>query len=315
MNTTTTPAATAGETFSPPTAAVIDGKAASARLLEEVTADVARLTEQGVTPGLAVVLLGEDPASQVYVRNKLKRTVECGMQSFEHILPSETSQAELLALVAKLNADADVHGILVQLPLPAHIEEDAVLEAIAPAKDVDGFHRMNVGALVQGADALAPCTPTGCMRLLRDTFAERSGDLSGLHAVIIGRSNIVGKPMASLLLAANCSVTQLHSRSQNPAALCRQADIVVAAVGRPNMVTADWIKPGAVVIDVGINRIAQSAEESPTGKARTRLVGDVDFTAVSAVAGAITPVPGGVGPMTIACLLANTLTAARRQSA
>ena len=315
MNSQATPTAIADETLAQPTAAVIDGKAASARLLEEVTAEVASLAQQGVIPGLAVVLVGEDPASQVYVRNKLKRTVECGMQSFEHILPSETREAELLALVARLNADADVHGILVQLPLPSHIQEDAVLEAIDPAKDVDGFHRMNVGALVQGADALAPCTPTGCMRLLRDTFAERGGDLSGLHAVIIGRSNIVGKPMASLLLAANCSVTQLHSRSQNPAALCRQADIVVAAVGRPNMVSADWIKPGAVVIDVGINRIAQSAEQSPTGKARTRLVGDVDFAAVSKIAGAITPVPGGVGPMTIACLLANTLTAARRQSA
>ncbi|WP_176503734.1 bifunctional methylenetetrahydrofolate dehydrogenase/methenyltetrahydrofolate cyclohydrolase FolD [Cobetia sp. 5-11-6-3] len=315
MNTQATPTAIVDETLAQPTAAVIDGKAASARLLEEVTAEVAGLARQGVIPGLAVVLVGEDPASQVYVRNKLKRTVECGMQSFEHILPSETLEAELLALVAKLNADADVHGILVQLPLPSHIQEDAVLEAIDPAKDVDGFHRMNVGALVQGADALAPCTPTGCMRLLRDTFTERGGDLSGLHAVIIGRSNIVGKPMASLLLAANCSVTQLHSRSQNPAELCRQADIVVAAVGRPNMIGTDWIKPGAVVIDVGINRIAQSAEQSPTGKARTRLVGDVDFAAVSKIAGAITPVPGGVGPMTIACLLANTLTAARRQSA
>ncbi|TVU70124.1 MULTISPECIES: bifunctional methylenetetrahydrofolate dehydrogenase/methenyltetrahydrofolate cyclohydrolase FolD [Cobetia] len=315
MNTPTAPAATFQETAHQQTARLIDGKAASIRLLTEVTAGVATLAAQGVTPGLAVVLVGDDPASGVYVRNKLKRTVECGMQSFEHRLPVQTTEAELLTLVAMLNASAEVHGILVQLPLPAHIEEAAVLEAIDPAKDVDGFHRMNVGALVQGADALAPCTPTGCMRLLRDTFTEQGGDLSGLHAVVIGRSNIVGKPMAILLLAANCTVTQLHSRSQNSADLCRQADIVVAAVGRPNMINAEWIKPGAVVIDVGINRIEQPAEDSPTGKARTRLVGDVDFDTVVSVAGAITPVPGGVGPMTIACLLANTLTAARRQSA
>ncbi|WP_158773530.1 bifunctional methylenetetrahydrofolate dehydrogenase/methenyltetrahydrofolate cyclohydrolase FolD [Cobetia sp. L2A1] len=312
--TTTLVTAPSSEAVNPPRAHLIDGKAASTRLLEEVTAGVAELATRGVTPGLAVVLIGEDPASQVYVRNKLKRTVECGMHSFEHRLTDDTSEAELLALVASLNADPAVHGILVQLPLPEHIQEDAVLEAIDPRKDVDGFHRMNVGALIQGADALAPCTPTGCMRLLRDTFVEQGGDLSGLHAVVIGRSNIVGKPMASLLLAANCSVTQLHSRSRNPAELCRQADIVVAAVGRPNMITAEWIKPGAVVIDVGINRIEQSAEDSPTGQARTRLVGDVDFTSVASVASAITPVPGGVGPMTIACLLANTLTAALRQS-
>ncbi len=280
---------------------LIDGKAVSARVLAEVTADVAALKAQGVEPALAVVLVGDDPASHVYVRNKVLRAGEAGIRSLEYRLPAEAGAAEVLALVAELNGDASVHGILVQLPLPRHIDETAVLQAIDPTKDVDGFHSENVGGLSQGREVLVPCTPAGCMRLLRDTL----GDLSGKHAVVIGRSNIVGKPMAALLLAADCTVTVLHSRSRNPQALCRKADIVIAAVGRPRMIDAEWIKPGAVVIDVGINRIEEDG--------KSRLVGDVDFAKVQPLTAAITPVPGGVGPMTIALLMQNTVTAARQQ--
>lgn len=282
-------------------AQLIDGKAAAARVLTEVAADVAVLKAQGIEPALAVVLVGDDPASHVYVRNKVLRANEVGIRSLEYRLGADASAEAVLEVVAGLNADASVNGILVQLPLPAHIDETRVLQAIDPAKDVDGFHSENVGGLSQGRPVLTPCTPAGCMRLLRDTL----GDLSGKHAVVVGRSNIVGKPMAALLLAANCSVTVLHSRSVKPEKLCGQADIVVAAVGRPRMIGADWIKPGAVVIDVGINRIEENG--------RSRLVGDVDFDAVLPVASAITPVPGGVGPMTIAMLMHNTLLAARQQ--
>jgi methylenetetrahydrofolate dehydrogenase (NADP+)/methenyltetrahydrofolate cyclohydrolase len=282
-------------------AQLIDGKATAARVLAEVAADVATLKAQGIEPALAVVLVGNDPASQVYVRNKVLRAGEVGIRSLEYRLSADASAEAVLEVVAALNADATVNGILVQLPLPAHIDETRVLQAIDPAKDVDGFHSENVGGLSQGRPVLTPCTPAGCMRLLRDTL----GDLSGKHAVVVGRSNIVGKPMAALLLAANCSVTVLHSRSVKPEKLCGQADIVVAAVGRPRMIGADWIKPGAVVIDVGINRIEEDG--------RSRLVGDVDFDAVLPVASAITPVPGGVGPMTIALLMQNTVTAARQQ--
>jgi methylenetetrahydrofolate dehydrogenase (NADP+)/methenyltetrahydrofolate cyclohydrolase len=285
------------------TAEIIDGKAFAARIRGEVAAQVAALRrDHGIVPGLAVVLVGEDPASQVYVRNKHKQTVEAGMESFEHRLPVETSEEELLALVARLNADPAVHGILVQLPLPAQIDADKVIAAIDPAKDVDGFHISNVGLLATGQKALVPCTPLGCLMMLRD----RLGSLSGREAVVIGRSNIVGKPMAQLLLRDSCTVTVAHSRTRDLAEVVRRAEIVVAAVGRPGMVTGDWIRPGATVIDVGINRI----EDAETGK--TRLVGDCDFDSCAAVAGAITPVPGGVGPMTIACLLANTLTATCR---
>lgn len=279
----------------------IDGKATAARVLAEVAADVAVLKAQGIEPALAVVLVGDDPASHVYVRNKVLRANEVGIRSLEYRLGADASAEAVLEVVAALNADASVNGILVQLPLPAHIDEAQVLQAIDPAKDVDGFHSENVGGLSQGRPVLTPCTPAGCMRLLRDTL----GDLSGKHAVVVGRSNIVGKPMAALLLAANCSVSVLHSRSVKPEKLCGQADIVVAAVGRPRMIGADWIKPGAVVIDVGINRIDEDG--------RSRLVGDVDFDAVLPVASAITPVPGGVGPMTIALLMQNTVTAARQQ--
>ncbi|PZQ48299.1 MAG: bifunctional methylenetetrahydrofolate dehydrogenase/methenyltetrahydrofolate cyclohydrolase FolD [Rhodovulum sulfidophilum] len=282
-------------------ATIIDGGAFAARVRAEVAEGVARLrAEAGVTPGLAVVLVGEDPASQVYVRNKGARTREVGMASFEHRLPAETTEAALLALIARLNADPAVHGILVQLPLPAHIEADAVIDAIDPAKDVDGFTISNVGLLATGQKAMVPCTPLGCLLMLR----EHHGSLAGLSAVVVGRSNIVGKPMAQLLLAESCTVTVAHSRTRDLAAVCRGADILVAAVGRPEMIEGGWVKPGATVIDVGINRV-----ERDGGK---RLVGDVDFAAAAAVAGAITPVPGGVGPMTIACLLANTLTAACR---
>lgn len=280
----------------------IDGKAFAAKIGAEVTKAVKRLREEhGVTPGLAVVLVGNDPASEVYVRNKARQTVSVGMLSFEHRLEANASEGEIRALVAALNADERVHGILVQLPLPAHVDAEAILGAIDPAKDVDGFHPLNVGLTASGQKALVPCTPLGCLMLLRDLH----DDLSGKHAVVIGRSNIVGKPMAQLLLRSNCTVTIAHSRSENLPELCRRADIVIAAVGRPEMVKADWIKPGATVIDVGINRVA-------AGEGKTRLVGDVDFAAVSAVAGALTPVPGGVGPMTIACLLANTLNACCR---
>ncbi|GAB7527955.1 bifunctional methylenetetrahydrofolate dehydrogenase/methenyltetrahydrofolate cyclohydrolase FolD [Pseudomonas sp. 3A(2025)] len=280
---------------------MIDGKAASLRLLAEVSLDAAQLKAQGITPALAVVLVGADPASQVYVRNKTLRAGECGIRSLEHRLPAQTTEADLLALIAQLNADPAVHGILVQLPLPAQIDEQRVIQAIAPHKDVDGFHAENVGGLSQGRRVLTPCTPAGVMRLLQDTC----GDLRGKHAVVIGRSNIVGKPMAALLLQADCSVTVVHSRSANAAQLCQQADIVVAAVGRPLLIDAQWLKPGAVVIDVGINRIEQQGQ--------SRLVGDVDFAAALPIASAITPVPGGVGPMTIACLMHNTLVATRLQ--
>jgi methylenetetrahydrofolate dehydrogenase (NADP+)/methenyltetrahydrofolate cyclohydrolase len=257
--------------------------------------------DHGITPGLAVVLVGEDPASEVYVRSKGKRTVEAGMNSYEHRLDATTSQAELLALIDQLNADQSVHGILVQLPLPDHIDSALVINAIDPAKDVDGFHISNVGLLGTGQKSMVPCTPLGCLMMLRD----HHGSLSGLNAVVVGRSNIVGKPMAQLLLGDSCTVTIAHSRSKDLAAICRSADILVAAVGRPEMITGDFVKEGATVIDVGINRIA-----TPEGK--TRLVGDCHYDSCAAKAGAITPVPGGVGPMTIACLLANTLTACAR---
>ncbi len=282
---------------------LIDGKAFAAGLRARVGESVAALQrDHGVTPGLAVVLVGEDPASQVYVRNKGRQTLEAGMQSFEHKLDATTSQEDLLALIGRLNADPAVNGILVQLPLPSQIDEFAVINAIDPAKDVDGFHLTNVGLLSTGNPGLVPCTPLGCRMLLRDCL----GDLSGANAVVVGRSNIVGKPMASLLLADSCTVTIAHSRTRELAELCRSADILVAAVGRPEMIDGQWVKPGAAVIDVGINRV-----ESADGKGR--LVGDVDFASAEKVAGHITPVPGGVGPMTIACLLRNTVEATCRQ--
>ena len=286
------------------TAQIIDGKAFAATVRGKVATQVAILkANHGIKPGLAVVLVGEDPASQVYVRSKGKQTVEVGMNSFEHKFGLDISEADLLALIVKLNADPAVHGILVQLPLPKHLDEDLVINSIDPAKDVDGFHISNVGLLGTGQKSIVPCTPLGCLMMLR----EHHGSLSGLDAVVIGRSNIVGKPMAQLLLGDSCSVTIAHSRTKDLPAVVRRADIVVAAVGRPEMVPGDWIKPGATVIDVGINRI-----EKPEGG--TRLVGDVDYASTAAVAGAITPVPGGVGPMTIACLLANTLTACLRSN-
>ncbi|MDC3363765.1 bifunctional methylenetetrahydrofolate dehydrogenase/methenyltetrahydrofolate cyclohydrolase FolD [Planktomarina temperata] len=287
------------------TAQLIDGKAFAARVRGQVAEHVARLKQDhGIVPGLAVVLVGEDPASQVYVRSKGKQTVEVGMTSFEHKLDASVSEEELIAVIDQLNADPAVHGILVQLPLPKHLNEDLVIGRIDPAKDVDGFHISNVGLLGTGQKSMVPCTPLGCLMMLRDHF----GSLSGCEAVVIGRSNIVGKPMAQLLLGDSCTVTIAHSRTRDLPEVVRRADIVVAAVGRPEMVPGDWIKPGAVVIDVGINRIA--APEKGVGK--MKLVGDVDFSSCAEVAGAITPVPGGVGPMTIACLLANTLTATCR---
>ena len=283
------------------TAQIIDGKAFAAKVRGQVAKGVARLkANHGITPGLAVVLVGEDPASEVYVRNKGKQTLEAGMASFEHKLAADTPEADLLALIAVLNADPAVNGILVQLPLPGHMNADLVINAIDPGKDVDGFHILNVGLLGTGQKAMVPCTPLGCLMMLRDHL----GSLSGLNAVVVGRSNIVGKPMAQLLLAESCTVTIAHSRTKDLAAVCRGADILVAAVGRPEMITGDMVKPGATVIDVGINRGERDG--------KTRLVGDVDFASAAAVAGAITPVPGGVGPMTIACLLANTLTATCR---
>ena len=287
------------------TAEIIDGKAFSAKVRGEVATHVARLKEEhGITPGLAVVLVGEDPASQVYVRSKGKQTVEAGMNSFEHKLEADTSEADLLALIDQLNNDPAVHGILVQLPLPGHLDEDLVINSINPDKDVDGFHISNVGRLATGQSAMVPCTPLGCLMMLRD----HHGSLSGMNAVVIGRSNIVGKPMAQLLLRDSCTVTIAHSRTKDIADVVRGADIVVAAVGRAEMVPGDWIKPGATVIDVGINRI----DAPEKGEGKTRLVGDCDFDSRAEVAGAVTPVPGGVGPMTIACLLANTLTACCR---
>ena len=283
-------------------AEIIDGKAVAAALRARVGAHVAELdARHGVTPGLAVVLVGEDPASQVYVRNKGRQTQEAGMRSVEHRLDAATSQAELLALIGRLNRDPDIHGVLVQLPLPPQIDEAAVIGAVAPEKDVDGFHVENVGRLATGRPGMVPCTPLGCLLLLRG----RLGSLAGLDAVVIGRSNIVGKPMAQLLLRESATVTVAHSRSRDLPSICRRADVLVAAVGRPEMVPGAWMKPGATVIDVGINRVAGEGGAS-------RLVGDVDFASAAPVAGAITPVPGGVGPMTIACLLANTLTAACR---
>lgn len=285
-------------------ARVIDGKAAAAHLLQDVAQAVAGLkATHAVVPGLAVVLVGENPASAVYVRNKARETLAAGMSSFEHRLPASTGEAELLSLIATLNLDPRVHGILVQLPLPAGIDADRVIAAIDPQKDVDGFHPLNAGRLTTGGDALIPCTPMGCLLLLRQTLGANG--LAGRDAVILGRSNIVGKPMAALLLREHCTVTIAHSRSRNLPELCRRADILVAAVGRPQMVRGDWIGPGATVIDVGINRV-----DKPEGG--TRLIGDVAFDEAATVAGAITPVPGGVGPMTIACLLRNTLIAACR---
>ena len=279
---------------------IMDGKAFAAELRGRVATAVSHLeSSHGLIPGLAVVLVGEDPASEVYVRNKGKQTVEVGMASFEHRLSDQTTERELLVLIDQLNSDPTVHGILVQLPLPAQINSHAVINAIDPDKDVDGFHLINVGRLTTGESGLVPCTPLGCMMLLR----AYAGDLSGQNAVIVGRSNIVGKPMAALLLAAHCTVTVAHSRTKDLTDVCRQADILIAAVGRAEMIQGDWIKPGATVIEVGINRI-----DGENGK--KRLVGDVEFASASAVAGAITPVPGGVGPMTIACLLRNTVQAA-----
>jgi methylenetetrahydrofolate dehydrogenase (NADP+)/methenyltetrahydrofolate cyclohydrolase len=280
---------------------IIDGKAFAATVREKVAGHVTRLKEEhGITPGLAVVLVGEDPASQVYVRSKGKQTVEVGMNSFEHKLDAATSEADLLALIDQLNNDPTVHGILVQMPLPKHLDEDLVINSIAPQKDVDGFHISNVGLLATGQKSMVPCTPLGCLMMLRDYH----GSLSGMDAVVIGRSNIVGKPMAQLLLGESCTVTIAHSRTKDLPDVVRRADIVVAAVGRPEMVPADWIKEGATVIDVGINRIERDGKK--------KLVGDVDFASCAERAGAITPVPGGVGPMTIACLLANTVTACCR---
>jgi methylenetetrahydrofolate dehydrogenase (NADP+)/methenyltetrahydrofolate cyclohydrolase len=283
-------------------ATIIDGKAFAERLRARVRDDAARLAQSHVTPGLAVVLVGENPASQVYVKSKTRQTIEAGMRSFDHTLPATTTQEELLALVHRLNAEREVDGILVQLPLPPQIRAQRVIDAIDPHKDVDGFHPVNAGHLMTGAPGLVPCTPLGSLMLIKAVRA----DLAGLDAVVVGRSNIVGKPMAQLLLAESCTVTVAHSKTRDLPAVCRRADILVAAVGRPEMVRSGWVKPGAIVIDVGINRVA-----GPEGKAK--LVGDVAFEEAREVAGAITPVPGGVGPMTIACLLRNTLVAACRR--
>ncbi|GGA14310.1 bifunctional methylenetetrahydrofolate dehydrogenase/methenyltetrahydrofolate cyclohydrolase FolD [Neptunicoccus cionae] len=286
------------------TGKIIDGKEFAASVRAKVAEHVTRLkADHDVTPGLAVVLVGQDAASEVYVRNKGKSTLEVGMNSYEHKLPADTSEADLLALINQLNEDPAVHGILCQLPLPDHLNEELVINSIVPEKDVDGFHISNVGRLSTGQKSMVPCTPLGCLMMLRD----HHGSLSGLNAVVVGRSNIVGKPMANLLLKDSCTVTIAHSRTKDIEALCRTADIVVAAVGRPEMVTGEWIKDGATVIDVGINRIPHPEKEG-----KTKLVGDVDFASAVEKAGAITPVPGGVGPMTIACLLANTVTACCR---
>jgi len=287
-------------------ARIIDGNVVAARLRERICAAVAELDRQhDLTPGLAVVLVGDDPASEIYVRNKNRQTTAVGMNSFEHRLPGDTSERALLNLIRGLNGDRRVHGILVQLPLPKGIEPRVVIDAVDPAKDVDGFHAVNAGRLFTGdaARALVPCTPQGCLLLIKETLGA---DLAGLEAVVLGRSNIVGKPMAQLLLDESCTVTIAHSKSRDLAATCRRADVLVAAVGKPNMVQGAWIKPGATVIDVGINRVA-AADGKPG------LAGDVDFATARLVAGAITPVPGGVGPMTIACLLRNTVIAACRQ--
>ncbi|MDH3578716.1 MAG: bifunctional methylenetetrahydrofolate dehydrogenase/methenyltetrahydrofolate cyclohydrolase FolD [Gammaproteobacteria bacterium] len=289
------------------TARRIDGKAKAELLAEAITEQTASLLSQhGITPGLAVVIIGEDPASQVYVRNKKRRAEACGFYSVQHTLPADISQRDILKLIDDLNHDEAIHGILVQLPLPDHLDEQTITQSISPSKDVDGFHFINIGKLTAGhtADAFVPCTPAGCMLMIED---ELGSDLSGKNAVIIGRSNIVGKPMASLLLQRHATITVAHSRTKDLPKVVRNSDIVVAAVGRPNMVKADWVKPGAVVIDVGINRVEQTID----GETRSRLTGDVDFDKVCKVAGAITPVPGGVGPMTIAMLMFNTLRSAR----
>jgi methylenetetrahydrofolate dehydrogenase (NADP+)/methenyltetrahydrofolate cyclohydrolase len=285
-------------------ARIIDGKGFADRLRARVAEEAAALkSAHGIVPGLAAVLVGDDPASAVYVRNKEKAVAEAGMASFPHRLSAATSEAELIELIVRLNADQRVHGILVQLPLPKQINAERIIDAVDPAKDVDGFHPVNVGRLASGVEGLVPCTPLGCMMLLADEL----GTLTGKSAVVVGRSNIVGKPIAALLLAANCTVTVAHSRTRDLPEVCRRGDILVAAVGRAEMVKGDWIKPGAAVIDVGINRVL-GAEPG-----KTRLVGDVEFASARRIAGAITPVPGGVGPMTIACLLRNTVTAAARQ--
>lgn len=284
------------------TARIIDGAAVAKKLRQDIAAEVA---VKKLTPGLAVVLVGEDSASQVYVRNKGKAAEETGMKSLTHRMPAETTQDQLLGMVNQLNNDASVHGILVQLPLPKHIDSQAIIAAIDPTKDVDGFHPVNAGRLNLGLPCFVPCTPQGCMILIRET----EKNLAGKRALVLGRSNIVGKPVAQLLLQADCTVTIAHSRTKDLAEECRNADILVAAIGKPNFVKGDWIKPGAIIIDVGINRI-----DDPANPGKTRLVGDVDFAAASQVAGAITPVPGGVGPMTIACLLKNTLQSAAEKA-
>lgn len=287
-------------------ATLIDGKAMAAELTGNISSQATALEAQGIRPGLAVVIVGDDPASQVYVRNKERTAAACGFHSVRHALAEDVSQGELLSLLRDLNADASIHGILVQLPLPDHLDEEAVTQSVSPRKDVDGFHFENIGKLTAGHidDAFVPCTPAGCMVMIEQ---HCGGDLSGLSAVVIGRSNIVGKPIASLLLRAHATVTICHSRTKNLPDVARGADILIAAVGRPNMVKSDWIKPGAVVIDVGINRVDVIVD----GEAKSKLTGDVDFEAARAVAGAITPVPGGVGPMTIAMLMSNTLRSAR----
>ena len=287
-------------------ALMIDGKAFAEKLRDEIANRVNKLKNlHNLTPGLAVVLVGSDPASEIYVRNKQKMTSQAGMKSIEHKLPADTSQKELLTLIDGLNSDPSVNGILVQLPLPDQLDEQTILAEIDYAKDVDGFHLFNVGKLATGAPGLIPCTPLGCLMLIKDSLGS---DLSGKRALVLGRSNIVGKPMASLLLRENCTVTVAHSRTQDLAAECARADILVAATGRPRMVKKDWVKRGAIVIDVGINRLP------PDEEGKSKLVGDVDYDNVKLVAGALTPVPGGVGPMTIACLLQNTLTAACAQN-
>ncbi|MBV9137081.1 MAG: bifunctional methylenetetrahydrofolate dehydrogenase/methenyltetrahydrofolate cyclohydrolase FolD [Hyphomicrobiales bacterium] len=287
-------------------ARVIDGKAIAEALRAKIAARVVALKERhDATPGLAVVLVGDDPASRVYVANKARQTIEAGMRSFEHKLPAATSEKELLALVERLNADDEVDGILVQLPLPRHIDATHIIEAIDPRKDVDGLHPMNAGLLLAGAPALAPCTPLGCLELVRSV----KPDIAGAEAVVVGRSILVGKPVVQLLLAESATVTIAHSRTRDLPAVCRRADILVAAVGKPEMIRGDWVKPDAIVIDVGINRVPNPM----AGEGRTRLVGDVAYAEAAKVAGAITPVPGGVGPMTIACLLLNTLDAAMRR--
>ena len=288
------------------TTKIIDGKSFSEALVDRVAVEAQKITAAtGASPGLAVVLVGHDPASTVYVRNKIARTTAAGMRSIEHRLDANASQNDLMVLIDNLNNDETIDGILVQMPLPSQLDSQAVIDAIRPDKDVDGFHVVNAGKLAIGQQALVPCTPYGCLLLLQDLL----GDLSGLHTVIVGRSNIVGKPLAQLLLGANCTVTIAHSRSRDLPSICRQADILVAAVGRPEMISGDYIKPGAIVIDVGINRI----EAPERGLDKFRLTGDVDFIAAAKVASAITPVPGGVGPMTIACLLRNTVLAASRR--